>query len=593
MSTFDKRSPGWIKDLRDAGPPDGGPGMSSDQVDIAIALIQMLHNGDPDIWRIDTCDEIIARFATELATNGTQNIENIMIFMANQANAPIATGTVLQVEWYRKLLLKLLLGGIAFSTLQIYAPGVIGFALDSAYSLLLTLRSGGVSDEEILTAVTSPSPFSAGPFAAAAARAGYNLVNLAFSVCGTIAGECARLGLLAGAQVVGQIPDCLKFGTELLGLALVTTAATSAAKGVTDVANSAYGVATGSADQIIAKWFDSGGRQRLQSAINYALVNGLDATKKAIETAFHDMDQINANFSEVVPGWAPNRSVGPTIKDIINNVLSVRLREAATEYGTVLGQLVSRLSEIEFGSDPSSDANNKVILQIAQDYGTSWSNPSFKALITLWRLSMTGILLPRTLSVSSIIGKQSLGNVKRANTIDNSSMFRPDPNDENRTIFSQKRPLGPNLPFLAEDAAKSTVVSQIPMLEDDSELAILINQDPEVQEAFRKSGNYKKACSLSYNDQEYLVDQIRTTATIPGQPETNTDAYTATIQRVLDEKVGEVLSEAKRLKSVDENAGGRPRKSRRHKKRRSTLKRRRMKRRRTRKGKKRRHTKKR
>jgi hypothetical protein len=586
--------------------------MNSQQVEIALALVQMLNNGQPAVWDFEKCDALIGRFAGEISTNGTQNINEIMINMANEANAPIASGTILQVEWYRKLLLKLLAGGIAFTTLQTYAPGVIGFALDSAYLMFSALTAQNVSVEKIAFESAKDSPFSVGPFAQAAAQASLNLVKATLYACAATAGQCAY-------SIGKSIPytDCLKYGTELLGLALATNVAKKAATRVANVTSMVYGVViNGTVDEKIAMWFSQGGPQQVQAAISQSTANFIDATKAALIDGLRAVDEINRGINIDKPA---NRFVS-NVNDVILDWLKEYVSRFSDDNNVRLGELMEALATIDFEQNKEES-----IQKVARQLKVDPNDPGFRGLIAAYTLATDKSQIERS---ASLRGKYRLDPLpkktfKSASLETDTFAFPAGDNNPFKTRYNTKdtNRFNPVLPFDNKASATFKVESQLkiykPLENKLRELKLSKVIFPRVSK-FVGQTIFNVVSQYSEDIQSELIDVINKTTTqiLTGDSRTNKTIenknklkYMATIEKYLlnsDKKdTGQVEISYDELAHdnsfvVDEvadnsmdTAGGRRRKSRRHKKRKATLKRRQMKRRRTRKGKKRRHSKKR
>jgi hypothetical protein len=389
MATFDERIDGWRDTL--AGARDqAGNEMTPEQVEIAIALIQMLNKSQPDVWNIEACDQIVARFVTEIIDNGTINIDQIMINMASQANASIGDEYDINTEWYRNLFVKIFAttatASVTYLTLQAYFPGALSYALDSAYALFEVLKSQGVSDAKIIKEVAKDSPFSAGPFAAAAAQASLNLAKATLYACVAVAGTCIQVGAQVASSVV---PECLKYGSQLLAITLTTKVAGKVTDAAVSMGTAAYGVATGSADKQIAEFFRSGGPGRLKAAASNAVSSAakaaVDFTKEAL---FNGLEAINniINGRPLTVENPANRFMININDDILRWLDEYIKRFTSQDQITAfLGELIGKLSEINF--EQTEDEITKQTQDIANYFGIEQSNKGFRSLVAVYRLA--------------------------------------------------------------------------------------------------------------------------------------------------------------------------------------------------------------
>jgi hypothetical protein len=569
-------------------------GMPTEKIGQAIALIQMLHTNDPNLWNFENCDRLIAGFVTEITTNELQNIDEILIKMAQAAKAPVASNRILVVEWYRETFLYLLAAGVSFATLQAMFPGVFSFVLDATYALYQQLLSQGVTNQDITTAVASASPLSASSMAQAISVSGVNmaqaiavsstnLVTAAFYACADVAKNCA----LAVSQ---NYADCLRYGTELLGFAVATRVVPpvveKAAKAVKTVAD----VASGSADEKIAQWIDEGGPQKVQDAIAAAGADVVDATKAAIKKSIDDMASINQGLidSDIKP---PSRHGPPSINELIYNWLHTYIEnfqgDYQGDYHAAITSLIGDLSEIDFSdTEGLSDEGNPGVQKMMKKYGTTWENAGFRALIAVWKLATekpekiehsSSQLDPR----SEYWVHPAVVDLKRAYSLPKSHKYRED-NEGTQILHTIKKRTG------ADRYDVSSLQSTTPEVLT-GELSEKYQTDHTIRDAIQESGALT-AITQNPNLHQAVLEAINNTQTEGtvgnrGADERNKNAYINNIKMV----IGGPLK-----KSKEESGGSRHRrKSRRYKKRKATLKRRGLKKRRTRKGKKRRHTKKR
>jgi hypothetical protein len=441
-------------------------GMPTEKIGQAIALIQMLHTNDPNLWNFENCDRLIAGLVQ--ATVNNENIDEILIKMAEAANAPVGSPTILKVEQYRKIFLYLLAAGVSFATLQTMAPGVISFILDSTYALFKELLSSGIAEAGIKAA--SASPLSATNMAQAIAVSSTNLVTAAFYTCADIAKTCAIRGISATASVVSQnYADCLRYGTELLGFAVATRVVPPVVKKAADFGASVVGVASGSTDEKIAKWIDEGGPQKVQAAIAAAGAAAVENTKRAIGQSINNMASINQGLIDD-PDRAPNRFIGPTINEMINHALGDRVMASAEEYRAALGELISDLSQIDFSdTEGLSDEGNPGVQQMMRKYGTTWKNAGFRALIAVWKLATEK---PEKIEHSSSQPDPrsedwvppAVLSLNRSYSLTTDSMAFPvDPHDPSAARYGVKttKQIGPPLPFNPSLKVESPVIKSL------------------------------------------------------------------------------------------------------------------------------------
>ena len=382
---------------------DGTHIMSDDQINKMVSLLQMLNDANPSEWDYDKCDQFAAAIITLVNNSSNPNeikteIDNLLIEMAGKAGAPIKSNTVLKVEFYRKLFLRLLGLGMSFTALQMIAPGRVSLILDYAYSFFKTLLSEGFNPEDIAATTASSSPFSAGSFASSArnvasgaanlaATASSSLVGAAFSACAQVAGIC----LNAVNNAV-----CLAFNTDTLAFAshvAAATAATKAAEKTADIlkpsVENTIGFFMGKFDNAAADYFDKGGFNKdFNSVINMgeeAYNLGRTTGIAAIETALNDMSEINSKYATVDVTWVQNRYIAPSINKIISEKIGENVISSARKYRTHLGELISQLSTIKFGSaDENGDIDRVANYFDVKSDEVKYQN--FMKLISLWKL---------------------------------------------------------------------------------------------------------------------------------------------------------------------------------------------------------------
>jgi hypothetical protein len=569
---------GWNDSLSHAG-------MSPEKRGQAIALIQMLHATDPNLWNFENCDRLIAGLVQ--ATVNNENIDEILINMAQAANAPVGSPTILKVERYRKTFLYLLAAGVSFATLQTMAPGVISFILDATYALFQQLLTQeGVTNNVIKTAA-SASPLSASSMAQAISVSGVNmaqviadsstnLVTAALNACVDVAKTCA--------STVSQNYDaCLRYGTELLGFAVATRVVPPVVKSVADVAS-------GSADEKIAQWIDNDGPRKVQAAIQNTLADAVENTKRAIGQSIDDMAAINKGLID--PDRAPNRFIGPTINEMINYALQTNVEKFRGDHRAALGELIGDLSQIDFSSSPN-DNENPGVLAIMQKYRIGWNeNPGFRALIAVWKLATEKPGKIVRASSQQVTGSEdwvaeAALSLKRSDTLPKKFKYREDI-EGTQIPHTTKRKVDDNYD---DRSLQFTTTEGLT-----GELLKLYKTDSTIRAAIHDSGAMP---DITQNPdlEQAVLDAINSTSTVSSVGnrdayEINKNAYIDSIRAAIQTFYNPPINE----EELEEELGGsrhRSRKSRRYKKRKATLKRRGLKKRRTRKGKKRRYTKKR
>lgn len=573
---------GWNDSLSSAG-------MLPEKIGQAIALIQMLHSTDPNLWNFENCDRLIAGLVQ--ATVNNENIDEILINMAQAANAPVGSPTILKVERYRKTFLYLLAAGVSFATLQTMSPGVISFILDSTYALFQALLKSN-SPQEIAQQAISVSPLSAGSMAQAIAVSSTNLVTAAFYACVDVASRCATRGIYVTASVVSQnYADCLRYGTELLSFAVATRVVPPVVEKASKAVKSVAEVAAGSADEKIAQWIDDDGPEKVKVAIENTLSDAVDYTKKAIGQSINDIDKINRGMIDDI-NRAPNRFIGPTINEMINYVLQTNVEKFRGDYRAALGELISDLSQIDFSLSPN-DNENPDVLGIMQKYRIGWDNQDFRALIAIWKLAVEKpssikrtASLPKYASESEKMVHPAVVNFKRSYSLDPNYKYREDI-EGTQIPHTTKRKANDNYDDRSVQITASEGLT--------GELLKLYRTDSTIRAAIQESG---ALTDITQNPdlEQTVLDAIQSASTVSSVGnrdayEINKNAYIDSIRVAIQTFYNPPINE----EESEEELGGsrrRGRKSRRYKKRKATLKRRGLKKRRTRKGKKRRHTRK-
>lgn len=401
---------GFETTLKGAVDPQGNT-MSDEQVNIMIALVQMLNTSDGINWNLEKCDMLIARVVTEITTNnGLNNINEVIINMANAANVPQGSGTILKVEWYRRVFLYCLGMGVSFVTLQAIAPGPVSLILDYSYSLFKTLLTQTINGSiltgsSIATGAGHANPFSTGAFAQAAGNLAANaatltsaattsLVNVAFTACAKAASGCISfLGSAAYAT-------CLLFTRDTFVFAAEVATTVVAAPVVVKVGKSAYENAMGASDVSIAQYIDKNGPYNdFNKAKNFAVQTYLSASNgglKMLQTSFDDMSKINNDFYNADPTWVQNRFLAPLVNDIINDYLGQAVMAGSQAYRTNLGMLISDLSAQPILNFDDDYVQNTLMSKynIPKD-PESQQYINFRALITLWILATVKPLIYR------------------------------------------------------------------------------------------------------------------------------------------------------------------------------------------------------
>ena len=563
-----------------------------DKIDQIIALLIMLNKADSVNWSFDKCEEFVAKLISDLVGgNLTQKqLEELMLMMAEVGNAPvisISEGEI-RVGQYRRGILYLLATGVTLATLETIVPGALYFLLDSAYALYNAATTAGVTPETIIgEVITNPSPFSAGALAVVASRASYNLVIATVAACAAVARMCA--------QTVRQIPvaDCLKYGAQLLVLAVAENVAERGVKVAERGVKAVSGVVTGNKDKVIAEWFEKDGLQHTQDAIIAAGQEAVNLTKSVVEESLDNMNEINR--SEAQTGRLTDVNVD--ITRWLNHYI-----EELGGVGVSLTTLITELSDLNFNRLDSER------IRIAETLDVRPNDPDFIALIAAYTLATNktpneiktssqdtgfGIYQPTESTVKRA--------VKRAISLPSDRFAFPEGEYPTTVRYESNQNTQNNSDFISN-------------MDVDSEINII---DP-INEFFKKDDDFKNVIlkasgtgnllgeigKLSKSGQQKLIDDIKKTKTQFGVNHKGLENEVEILK-----VINEVLRENENENENDDNQdrskkpksgssqnpkrGGRPRRSRRHKKRRSTLKRRRMKRRRTKKGKKRRHTKKR
>jgi hypothetical protein len=577
---------------------NGNQILDNNVIEQIIALLQMLNRADAEAWRFDQCDAFVAKLTSDFTTDRLEpdQLRAVMAAMAEAGNAENIDPTQLNVERVRRGILYLLLAGVTFAALQTIFPGFLSFILESAYALFLDLKSNGIADEIIIAEITTnSSPFSAGPFFNAAARASMNLINAAFNVCADAASICGKAASQAASQAasraIGQIPDCLKYAAELLAFAL----ATKVAKPVVDGSGRAASAASGSQDAAIATWIRNGGPANFRAAMGEnaaAFANAaINKTKKVIREAIEGMNDVYYNIQH------PDERIPPRHAAInVNDTIIYWLQEYVSQFqratGAALTRLMTELSTIDF--EHGEETKQASIDRVAQTLmlGNLYDQ-RFIELLTAYTLAVDKQPIQRSVSLRTEYRPDSL-KVTDTDTGRSASQSLEVPSGTNpyETRHELKayplNPIGPDRLF--PDMGIESQINLNRRLETD-----LINVGITKETRFPPSGPFANKLvqnvvgMYSPHDQKSLITIIEKTVTV--LPKSNTKV---SIQKIKEENNIRYLAAIEKFlkdKNPTKLGGRRRRKSRRYKKKRSTLKRRRIRRRSTRKGRKRRHTK--
>jgi hypothetical protein len=631
MATFDERIDGWRDTLRHAENQNRSR-MTPEQVEIAIALIQMLNQNQPDVWNIDACDQMVARFVTEITDNGTKNIDGIMINMASQANASIGDEYLLNVEWYRNLFVKIFAttttASVTYLILQAYFPGALSYALDSAYALFEFLRSQGVSEIRIAAeaSATDHTPFSAGPFASAAAQASLNLAKAALYACIAVAGTCIQAGVQVASNVV---PECLKYGSQLLAITLITKVARKVTDTAVSMGTAAYGVATGSADEQIAQFFREGGPGKLKAAASNAVSSAADAavdfTKEALFNGLEAINNIMNDRPFDINNPASRYMIN--INDDILYWLDEYIRKFSTqdEITVFLGKLIEKLSEINF--EQTEKKIDKQIQEIANYFEIELENKGFRSLITVYRLASDKKDIVEEIASQPESGATYRGieqkDMTRTVSLPSGYLY---PEGDNPKVTKHElktyKPIGPDRPFefnpsklsepqlkkmntklenrLEKLKLKATIFPRVSMFRGRDVYNVLLQYPNDVQGRIAdKLSKMPEKSIITGSSKEDMKNNTKNKVNFMMEIENFLREYENQSKDKIEQNQEEYIKLNQNpnfyVEEIAMEEGGsrrRPRKSRRYKKKRSTLKRRQMKRRRTRKGKKRRYTRK-
>ena len=604
MSLTQDNIDGFRTTLSEVVGQDGSRMFQDQQVEIAVALMRMLNQRDLS-WNFDKCDQFVGKLVSDITTGqlNQQQINELMITMAQIAGAPVIPDTVLKVERYRRGFLYLLAAGVSFATLQSMFPGVISFVLDSTYALYQLLRQTSTDEAIAQQAAASVSPLSAGSMAQAIAVSSTNLVTAAFYACADVAKTCA-------SAISQNYADCLRYGTELLGFAVATRVVPPVVKKAADFGASVVGVASGSADEKIAQWIDNGGPQKVQAAIQNTLADAVENTKRAIGQSINDIDEINQGMID--PTIKPPSRYGPlSINELIYNWLHTYIENFQGDYHAAITSLIGDLSEIDFSdTEGLSDEGNPGVLAIMDKYRIRWDDPEaagFRALIAVWKLATEK---PEKIEHSSSqpdprsedwVHPAALSLNRSYSLTTDRMAFPVDPHDPSATKYGVKttKQIGPPLPFNPSLKVESPVIKSLRIAL--TKYGLLNTQFPKGSDfvgktvyevVSREIEDNQKALLKVLEEKESRDPSILQLSPLEKKKaiEANKLRYLAAIEKFLSHTKNVEVSE----EEMQTELGGRRRhrKSRHHKKKRSTLKRRGLKRRRTRKGKKRRHTRK-
>jgi hypothetical protein len=476
--------------------------------------------------------------------------------MAETVGAPTGTNTILIVDWYRKAFLYLLLTGITIATLQAYFPDTLSAHLEWAYSMYVSLFANNQVTPETAATVAAdiarnPSPFSVGPFVAAAAQATLRLGNAAFIACARAAVDCAQMGI----DIARRIPECAYYGFQVLGITLVTGVAKKAADTAVTAATIGVETLAGNNDEKIAAFIDADGIPQTIAAVSNTLARASDTVSTAIAgiadyskatiiESIENMDQINRDVTDPKKGWVEKVGVGPSINAIITNALDERIKITAEMYRTALTNLIGRLSGISFDENPAMDATNKQIQDLASQFRTSWDNPNWKAIIALWRFATTWTKLKRSESHGPF-GKPSIefptGELKiKSASMPREYRYRPygDNPDEIFVEHTYKQAVGNSKNFTKQDLEIMGEGDYIKGAVLDDKFLNYYDQNTDFQHAMEDTGILSLISSEPHSFQTELIEELKITPTYigPNNHEKNDESYRNAIIKYFEKK---------------------------------------------------------
>jgi hypothetical protein len=641
----------------------------------------------------ETIAPIIASFNTgaDLGSEVARINEEIyqhMIDMAIASNAPVGSPTILKVQWARRVFLYLLGMGVSYGVLRTVVPDTIVAAyLEYANYLFQVMTTGGmkITPAAIASGAASNPPFSMGVFASnvgraaasaassAAAAVAYGAADLtaaSFMALARGAGSCFKLVIGSAAYAACKASEYLTLNLltsgvkAVVGVGAVRAAdRASAAVGseVGAAGESVYAAAMGASDEAIANFIDRNAaelkaqiragatRENLIAAITGAveifqavlqnLTAGIEASKERmmieIGQSIRDMAEITSNLTRQDPNWIPNRFVGPSITEIIQNAFGEEVLLDAELFRTHLGELISILSSMRLETDADIDEVAKK-LHIPPPPNQLYNK--LRALITLWKLSVDKIPISRSVSVMHVTPgmsyvaartedirslrkkkeKRKVRNEGESASLPEEYNVTPDLKDPFSTRGATKnKQLGPPRKVSTNSLAVKSEVNPTKELEE------YFNNDENLRNANTELGIYNLIASQSREKQLEIIEALKKTASksllgvfdeqLIDNMRFNTQKIKETVDRLLgrvmlgsmdiDDDDDDVNSQDRQSASAASavapnnyyNLGGRKKKSMRHRKRRSTIRRKKGRRvgRKTRKGKKKRYTKKR
>ena len=542
---------------------------------------------------IMTGDEGNALLDTIIAANlQTGEMNKLLMDLSNEASLPVVTNTRERVARWRKIIISLMLAGIAAVTIERVVPGMYYTLFEKIYTTVTPLLSGGITADTIRSVINNPpsAPSIPMPDTATMARIMTSLTNgltTGFFRAASMAVGCFGIICEGTQAIVNQLTTDNFYSAVRLATQLVLPGGISYA----------YGILRGDLDGYIADLIE-------KNVILNAAQNTVEGVKDAITDAVRESAEdvgnamLNITWSDIAP---PNSRLDPSINSIINNAIRKQIEQIkanpqnAASVTELLNDILivlradDKVAAIEVFRNKYREINRTI--------------PMLLELLTAKQAELSDGSSNYSQPASSSAAMLDSSQLTRGDSLSANYKYPVKSDDPNAVSWEQVAFPSVNRFDVVTQKEKLANVGIIPR--EKKEAKITWNKDSDRflhefiyvwlndKEYPERVSYFQKLNLLSAEDHNAIIRRIREMATEGGGYNLLSSLDNDNLDRSKQElyelfnKIYETIKV-----QMDTYAGGRRRrKSRQYKKRRSTMKRRRVKGRRTRKGKKRRSTK--
>lgn len=513
----------------------------------------------------------------------------LIIDLANEARLDVVTNTAEKVARWRKIIINLMLAGIAGGILERVIPGIYYTLYENIYTTITSLLTAGYNNQQIRNIINNPPSVKVPsvPDISGLTTGLTDGLKTGFFIAASIAVGCVNMLCSVAQKTINQL--------TIDNFNMVSRLATELA--IPGGVSNAFQVLRGDFDIEIAEFIDTGVIQQILNRADDTVSDVKQTIAGAVADSAIDVDNMSLGIK-----WSNishNRMVDPSINSIIN-------REIDKEIDRMMDNEQNLVSKTELLNDILNvlRADDKVtaIAEFKNKYqNISKTMPKLLELLTAKAAELKPLTRSHSQMPDSYPSKRRDLDVSDSLPDNYGYSIGPNP-----MVVNYEKKAKNNTFDIVKERKSLQDVGILPSGKKEAKITWNKNTDHFLYEfinVWLSSNNYdlvKKLNMLYPEDHNAIIKRIREMARDLGgydfvssvDDPTKQDRSYENLIKIFNEIFQTIKVQMDTLPINESLAGGRSyKKSRQYKKRRSTLKRRQVKGRRTRKGKKRRSTK--